>query len=49
MIILPGDVSAALIEHPMLEHPIATERSRVRPFDHPLVKTKFFPNGQLGP
>ena len=24
MIILPGDVSAAPIEHPMLEHPITT-------------------------
>jgi pyruvate dehydrogenase (quinone) len=31
MIILPGDVSAASLDHPMLEHPIATERSRVRP------------------
>jgi len=36
MIILPGDVSAAPIEHPMLEHPIATERSRVRPPDRDL-------------
>jgi thiamine pyrophosphate-dependent acetolactate synthase large subunit-like protein len=36
MIILLSDVSAALIEHPMLEHPIATERSRVRPFDQDL-------------
>jgi pyruvate dehydrogenase (quinone) len=33
MIILPGDVSAAEIKHPMLEHPIAMERSRVRPPD----------------
>lgn len=29
MIILPGDVSAAAIEHPLLEHPICKERSRV--------------------
>ena len=36
MIILPGDVSAAPIEHRMLEHPIATERSRVRPPDRDL-------------
>jgi pyruvate dehydrogenase (quinone) len=36
MIILPGDVSAAPIEHPMLEHPIATKRSRVRPPDRDL-------------
>ena len=36
MIILPGDVSAAPIEHSMLEHPIATERSRVRPPDRDL-------------
>jgi pyruvate dehydrogenase (quinone) len=36
MIILPGDVSAAPIEHPMLEHPVATERSRVRPPDRDL-------------
>jgi pyruvate dehydrogenase (quinone) len=36
MIILPGDVSAAEIKHPMLEHPISTERSRVRPPDKDL-------------
>lgn len=36
MIILPGDVSAAAIEHPMLEHPICKERSRVRPPDKDL-------------
>jgi len=36
MIILPGDVSAAPIEHPMLEHPITTERSCVRPPDRDL-------------
>jgi len=36
MIVLPGDVSAAPIEHPMLEHPVATERSRVRPPDRDL-------------
>jgi pyruvate dehydrogenase (quinone) len=36
MIILPGDISAAPIEHPMLEHPICVERSRVRPPDRDL-------------
>jgi pyruvate dehydrogenase (quinone) len=36
MIILLGDVSAAPIEHPMLEHPIAIERSCVRPPDRDL-------------
>ena len=36
MIILPGDVAAAPIEHPMLEHPICAERSRVRPPDKDL-------------
>jgi len=36
MIYPAGDVSAAPIEHPMLEHPIATERSRVRPPDRDL-------------
>jgi len=33
MIILPGDVSAATIEHPMLEHPLCKERPLVRPLD----------------
>jgi pyruvate dehydrogenase (quinone) len=36
MFILPGDISAAPIEHPMLEHPICVERSRVRPPDRDL-------------
>ena len=36
MIILPGDVSAATIDHPMLEHPIARTRSSVRPPDQEL-------------
>jgi len=36
MIILPGDIAAATIEHPMLEHPICKERSRVRPLDRDL-------------
>jgi pyruvate dehydrogenase (quinone) len=33
MIILPGDICAATIEHPMLEHPLSTERPIVRPLD----------------
>jgi pyruvate dehydrogenase (quinone) len=33
MIILPGDICAAEIEHPMLAHPLITERPVVRPLD----------------
>jgi pyruvate dehydrogenase (quinone) len=38
MIILPGDVAAATIDRPLLEHPIAMERSRVRPLDRDLER-----------
>ena len=33
MIILPGDISAGTMEHPMLEHPLCKERPLVRPLD----------------
>ncbi len=33
MIILPGDVSAGTMEHPMLEHPLSKQRPLVRPLD----------------
>jgi len=33
MIILPGDICAAEIEHPMIPHPLITGRPVVRPFD----------------
>jgi len=33
MIILPGDICAAEIEHPMLAHPLITSRPLVRPLD----------------
>jgi pyruvate dehydrogenase (quinone) len=36
MIILPGDICAAEIEHPMLPHPLITERPVVRPLDRDL-------------
>ena len=36
MVILPGDVGAAEIEHPMLEHRVVSERPVVRPTDEAL-------------
>src|SRR6476619_4352020 len=33
MVILPGDVGAAKIEHPLLKHAVVTERPVVRPSD----------------
>ncbi len=33
MVILPGDVGAAVIEHPLLKHAVVTERPVVRPSD----------------
>jgi pyruvate dehydrogenase (quinone) len=38
MIILPGDISAASIDKPLLEHPVATERSRVRPPERDIAR-----------
>ena len=36
MVILPGDVGAATIEHPMLKHAVVTDRPRIRPSDDAL-------------
>ncbi len=36
MVILPGDVGAATIEHPLLEHMVVTERPRIRPTEEAL-------------
>jgi pyruvate dehydrogenase (quinone) len=38
MIILPGDVAAQKVEHPMLRHPILTDRPVMRPTDAALDK-----------
>jgi pyruvate dehydrogenase (quinone) len=36
MVILPGDVGAATIEHALLKHAVVTERPRIRPTDDAL-------------
>src|SRR4051794_13812185 len=38
MIILPGDIAAQTVEHPMLRHPILTDRPVIRPDDEALEK-----------
>ena len=38
MIILPGDVAAQKVEHPMLRHPILTDRPVMRPTEQALDK-----------
>ncbi len=38
MIILPGDIAAQTVEHPMLPHPILTDRPVIRPDDEALAK-----------
>jgi pyruvate dehydrogenase (quinone) len=38
MIILPGDVAAQKVEHPMLRHPVLTDRPVMRPTDASLDK-----------
>jgi pyruvate dehydrogenase (quinone) len=36
MIILPGDIAATTIEHPLVKHPILTDRPVIRPHDEAL-------------
>ena len=38
MIILPGDVAAQTVDHPMLRHPVLTDRPLIRPSDEVLDK-----------
>ena len=38
MIILPGDIAAQTVDHPMLPHPILTDRPVIRPDDEALAK-----------
>ena len=38
MVILPGDIGAATIEHPLLTHAVVTERPRIRPSEEALDK-----------
>ncbi len=45
MIILPGDICAAKIEHPMLEHPLSKDRPLVRPLDSDLDRVVEAING----
>ncbi len=38
MVILPGDVAAQTVDHPMLGHPVLTDRPLIRPSDEALEK-----------
>ena len=38
MIILPGDIAAQTVDHPMLRHPVLTDRPLIRPDDDALAK-----------
>ena len=38
MMILPGDIAAQTVDHPMLPHPILTDRPAIRPVDDTLAK-----------
>ena len=38
MIILPGDIAAQTVDHPMLRHPVLTDRPVIRPDDDALAK-----------
>ena len=38
MVILPGDVAAQTVDHPMLRHPVLTDRPVIRPDDEALDK-----------
>jgi len=38
MVILPGDVAAQTVDHPMLRHPVLTDRPLIRPSDEVLDK-----------
>ncbi len=38
MVILPGDIAAQTVDHPMLRHPVLTDRPVIRPGDDALAK-----------
>ncbi len=38
MVILPGDIAAQTVDHPMLRHPVLTDRPVIRPDDDALAK-----------